>query len=112
MAAKVAVKKLNSTVERFWRDKAVGRNVEAEALYQSSLSTARKLGLPYQPATEVSELSVDLLVQRILKAKDRHTDEAHVSGALGGAELPQLKLSEPIVSCSMHLCSSKPTGSS
>jgi integrase len=96
VVASTAVQKLDQGLERYWRERSAGRDVDAAARYEQSLKAARRIGVTYVPAGALATSPVEEIVHRLELLESRGTIEKplDVSAVLGGEEVPPVMLSQ------------------
>ena len=101
-AALVIAQRLNAELEQYWRGLVEDAAPAAAHRFSRAVKTARKFGVTYQPASEVSALPAASLVERVvaLEGKVAPAGKAApvvgnpvVAAVLGGAEAPVVRLS-------------------
>jgi integrase len=96
LVAGPAVQKLDDGLERYWHEKRVGWDTDAVARYRKSLEVARRVGVPYTPASALAKSPVEQIVHRfeVLKSNGAVDKPIEVSAVLGGEEVPPVMLSQ------------------
>jgi hypothetical protein len=96
VVAGTAVQKLDQGLERYWRERSAGRDVDAVARYEHTLEAARKIGVSYVPAGALATSPIEHIVQRFELLQDSNAIEkpVEVSAVLGGGDVPPLMLSQ------------------
>ncbi|MBY0560997.1 tyrosine-type recombinase/integrase [Hyphomicrobium sp.] len=96
VSARPAVAKLDRVLQEFWADLRAGRDPSAQKTFEKAVKRARDLGLTYIEKSELMQLSLDALVERLALLKplteQQHKDTAEV--VCGMVPFPGTKISE------------------
>lgn len=96
VVASTAVQKLDQGLERYWRERSAGRDVDAVIRYEHALEAARRIGVSYVPAGTLATSPVEHIVHRfeLLQSRDAIEKPIDVSAVLGGEDVPPVMLSQ------------------
>lgn len=88
---------VNQATEEYWADLEGAQSEQAQERYQAALKMARRFGLSYIKATEIADsMPTDELLERIAIMRGRENDFATMAAVFGGADEPELTLSQPL----------------